>query len=247
MIYGIKEKSIISILIMNLFIFKCTIIIIKLNTIVICSFIYYCSTVLVCVVTAVDEYKQEGWWKNRVLGSDSVKQRAENLLNLTELRLISDQSGSHRTKSSASQAERVSDAISGAAMAVDLTPRFRRLNSQSCFSENKHLSGTSTRCIWYAVVYMQFILYVNCMLPLVYSRASYIKWFKILIKIFSWAKFKPFYYASHCVYYVLFVCYVVLCCVYNTVLYSNSVFMVFCLCLETWFSVKLEGYWIHLH
>ncbi|XP_052431875.1 DEP domain-containing protein 4 [Carassius gibelio] len=35
------------------------------------------------------------------------------------------------------------DAISGAVMAVDLTPRFRRLNSQNCFRENKQLSGFS--------------------------------------------------------------------------------------------------------
>ncbi|CAM4566983.1 unnamed protein product [Leuciscus chuanchicus] len=39
--------------------------------------------------------------------------------------------------------ERACDAISGAAMAVDLTPRFRRLNSQTRFRENKQLSGFS--------------------------------------------------------------------------------------------------------
>ncbi|XP_043092666.1 DEP domain-containing protein 4 [Puntigrus tetrazona] len=38
-------------------------------------------------------------------------------------------------------------------MAVDLTPRFRRLNSQSCFRENKQLLGTKKRFIQFTHAY----------------------------------------------------------------------------------------------
>lgn len=104
--------------------------------------------------------------RNRVLGSDSFKRRAEHEFSLTELRLISDQS----TVAPMCVTGWACDAISGAVMAVDLTPRFRRLNSQNCFRENKQLSGTN-RWLYDArmFIYLKCILLVNCTFPLVYE------------------------------------------------------------------------------